>query len=163
MQSAILTLKLKDVNVSNALIYSSVEDVFKKKSTYKEKSTFGNKVYIPGGYVESNDTIYRGNQHIITDFEFKKIQLKAFDDIIILLKDKGITYHLVYVPITKSLYTSISKQLDFESLMNIYGGYHDFNKILSLDTTYFYDRHHLNQKGAKIFNNKLIEELKLSQ
>ncbi|WP_143337075.1 hypothetical protein [Dokdonia pacifica] len=163
IQSVALATKLKDINVSNALIYSSFEDFFNKKSSYKEKNSFASTVYVSGGYVESNDTGYRGNQYIITDFEFKKIQLKAFDEIITLLENKGITYHLVYVPITKPLYTSISKQLDFESLMNIYGGYHDFNKILSLDSTYFYDRHHLNQKGATIFNNKLIEELKLLQ
>ncbi|WP_299215940.1 hypothetical protein [uncultured Dokdonia sp.] len=158
-----LALKVNDINVYNALIYAAFEDITRKKITFKEKPTLGKFTYISGGYVETNTTSYQSNQPIITDFEFNTIQLEAFADMIALVENREIRYHLVYVPITKPLYTSISKHTDFESIMSTYGSYYNFNKTMSLDTIYFYDRHHLNKKGVTVFNDKVIEKLSLSK
>ena len=161
--SVALAFKINDINVYNSLIFSAFEDITRKKNTLKEKPTQNKKMYVPGGYVETSSLDYQGNQAIITDFEFNTLSLEAFADMIALVKDRGIAYHLVYVPVTRPLYTAISRQSDFESMMNRYGGYHDFNKILSLDSTYFYDRHHLNKKGVAIFNETLIKQVLLSK
>ena len=161
--SLALTLKMKDINVLNAVIYSTYEDIFHKKSNYKERLKIKSHSYISGGYVENNTLNFNSNQSIITDFSFKEGQLSAFDDMIKMVKNKGINYYLIYTPITKPLYTSISKSTDFEVLMNKYGNYYNYNEILSLDSTFFYDRHHLNKKGVKVFNEKVILDLKLSK
>lgn len=161
--SIALALKINDINVYNSLLFSAFEDITRQKITSKEKTIQNNNTYIPGGYVENTRLDYRGNQAIITDFEFNTLSLEAFADMIALVKDRGIRYHLVYVPITKPLYRAVSRQSDFESIMATYGGYHDFNKILSLDSTYFYDRHHLNQRGVVVFNDTLIKRVLLSK
>ncbi len=161
--SVALALKINDIHVYNSLIFSAFEDVTRKKITLKEKRTQHKNTYVPGGYVENSSFEYKGNQAIITNFEFNTVPLKAFADMIAFVKDRGIKYHLVYVPVTKPLYDAVSKQSDFESMMATYGGYHDFNKILSLDTTYFYDRHHLNKKGVAVFNDSLIKKVLLSK
>jgi len=161
--SVALALKINDINVYNSLIFSAFEDVIRKKITLKEKPIQNKKMYVSGGYVETSRINYQGNQAIITDFEFNTVSLEAFTDMITLVKDRGIAYHLVYVPVTRPLYTAISRQSDFELVMDRYGGYHDFNKTLSLDSTHFYDRHHLNKKGVAIFNESLIKQVLLSK
>jgi hypothetical protein len=159
LQSIQLMLKTKDVNTYNTLIYSVYEDVLGKKTMFKENLAQRGNTYISGGYVETSNTGYKGDQKNRTDFSFKKIQLKAFDDMIEMVKSKGIKYRLVYVPITTPLYTTISKQYDFDALMNTYGAYYNFNKTQSLDSTFFYDKDHLNKKGVAVFNKKLITDL----
>lgn len=157
--SIALALKINDINVYNSLIFSAFEDFTGKKITSKEKTKHKNNTYISGGYLETNSLEYKGDQAIITDFEFNTISLGAFADMIAFVKDRGITCHFVYVPITKPLYDAVSRQSDFELMMDRYGGYHDFNKILSLDSTHFYDKHHLNKKGVAVFNETLIKHL----
>lgn len=161
LASVKLSLTLNDINVYNALVFSVFEDLTKAKTSFSEKPVIDKKRYISGGYVESTSLSYKGNQVIVTDFDFKNIQLEAFTDMVKLVKHRGIKYHLVYVPITRSLYEAVLRQSDFESIMARYGGYDDYNKMMSLDSTNFYDRHHLNKKGVHVFNQKLIEELNL--
>jgi len=38
------------------------------------------------------------------------------------------------------------------------GNYYNFNEMINLvDTLHFYDSHHLNQKGVRLFNEKIIK------
>ena len=48
--------------------------------------------------------------------------------------------------------------------MSTYSKFYNFNEIIDLnDSLHFFDSHHLNQNGVKIFNNKLIELLDINK
>ena len=77
-----------------------------------------------------------------------------------MLKDRKIELLLVFAPIPKVNYHSYVNKSYFDSAMQTYSTYYNFNEIVSLnDSLHFYDSDHLNQNGVKIFNEKLIELL----
>jgi hypothetical protein len=88
-------------------------------------------------------------------------QLEALEKAIELIKSQGRDIVLVQAPTTATQYGSILNNTMFDSLMSRQGYYKNYNQILALnDSLHFYDSHHLNQAGVKIFNTKFIEDLK---
>lgn len=162
LYSVKMALELKNIKVFNTLIYALSQDLFNNSYIYKEKIKKGRDNYINGGFVEKELCYYENKEK----FNSKQItltppQLKAFKEVLLMLKSNNTKIVLVYAPIVSSNYLSYKNNDYFDSIMNSYGKYYNFNKGLKCnDSMNFFDSHHLNQNGVVLFNNSLLQFLK---
>ena len=156
-----MVCNINNIKVYNTYFYGLINDNLNLNKSFTESKKTKVDSYIEGGYVESKirkikDTTYKTKPWI-----FNEKQFKAFDEILLMLKEKKVRYILVYAPITKALRKSYTNNVYFDSVMNTKGPYYDFNYIQDLkDTEHFYDAHHLNQLGVNIFNHIFLDSLK---
>lgn len=146
----------------NSLIYATIKNAFDSKVTFVEPRIKNNDKYVSGGYVEK-DMNYKQSLEVqaTKKIYLKKEQIELFEECLNFLKSEETNIILVYAPISKTLYSSYENSDMFDSTMERYSEYINFNKILSLnDSIHFYDLDHMNQKGVEIFNKKLIQILK---
>lgn len=165
LHSLLMTLKINNVKTHNAFLYSTARDILRRNETHKEpllkiNELRGDDAYVKGGFVQKEtgfiDMRKIEPEHILVD----KNQLKAFGQIIDELNKREIDIILVYAPISKAMLANFSNKYYYDSLMTTYGEYYNFNEMIELnDTIHFYDRHHLNQVGVELFNDKLMDVL----
>jgi len=158
-----MALKTNNTKTYNTLLYASTRDLLRLNESFEEpiikiNEIRGDDTYIQGGYVHK-ETGFRDMRKITPqNITVGKKQLKAFEQILGKLKERKIDLILVYAPISNAMYSNLSGQPAFDSLMSTYAPYYNFNEIMNLnDSLHFYDRHHLNQAGVDLFNDKLIE------
>lgn len=155
-----MALKTNHAKVYNSLIFGYYSDLFKLNTSFSEPKKKENDLYIPGGFVEKEMLYFKSDESVDKkEWKFNNQQLRNFERILSIIKDKNIPFILVYAPITKSLNKSYTNNSYFDSLMKTYTSeYYNFNHLLTLDDSlHFYDAHHLNQDGVNIFNKKLLE------
>lgn len=161
LYSGEMALKINNIKTYNTLIYGLYRDFFNLNKSYNEPLKRGKDTYIQGGFVESEIAYYnkplpQSKQKIV----FQKNQLEAFEKCLFEIKKRNIEIILVYAPLTHNLYSNYTNNKYFDEKMASYSKYYNFNEIINLtDSLYFYDAHHLNQNGVKIFNAKLIKIL----
>ncbi len=155
-----MTLKINNIKTYNTFLYGSMRDLFILNKSYHEPVMKDNDTYIPGGFVQRDIDYYKPIDFDKTKISINKKQLESFHQIIALLKRKDIDVILVYAPISTAKYKSYSNNLYFDSIMESYSEYYNFNEMIHLnDSTDFYDADHMNQFGVEKFNIKLIEIL----
>jgi hypothetical protein len=155
-----MTFKSKNIKLYNTLVYGIISDILKLNDSHKEDKVRGNDTYFSGGYVERTNSYWTPRKIKSKHIEFKEKQLLAFIEIIELLKSKKIKPLLVFAPVSPSLYESYINIDYFDSVMNSYASYYNFNKTLKLnDSLHFYDNNHMNQRGVDEFTPKIIEIL----
>lgn len=152
-----MALNINKIKTYNTLLYGTLRDLFQLNYDFVEPKQKGQDLYVKNGFVEKKMKYYTSQSHVKNKIILKKNQLKSFEQILNIIKKKNIKLHLVYAPITKNLYSSYANKKSYDSLMASYGKYYNFNEIMNLkDSLHFYDSHHLNQKGVKLFNEKLL-------
>lgn len=157
-----MVLNVNNIKTYNTYFYGLTCDLLNLNRSFIEPVIKRNDKYIYGGYVEKEigyfqPTQFEANEITIALLDY---QLKSFTEIVHLLKSKNILLILVYAPIAKVNYSRYTNNQYFNDLMREYSIYYNFNEIMSLnDSLHFYDSHHLNQEGVKLFNKKLIEIL----
>lgn len=157
-----MSLEINNPKVYNTLAYALVRDFFNLNKDYKEPSHKGQDRYISGGFVEKDLTFYKKEKHPVQKWNFNSEQFAALEDIDSILEAKNIKVFYVYAPITPSLYNSYSNNAEFDSIIQNFGIYYNFNEILTLDDSLnFYDTHHLNQNGVQLFNKSLLDIINL--
>ncbi|MFZ4401905.1 MAG: hypothetical protein ACOYO1_17885 [Bacteroidales bacterium] len=159
-ESIKMFLQQKDIKVFNSLIFRFYKNIFNKNKNDIEDSIKGKDRYITGGYVEREMAYFqhKTNEPHLINLNLKQIQ--SFEDIIDIIHKHKIKLILVQVPITNSIYKSIINNDTINKKMSNYAEYYNFNELIKLDDSlHFYDSHHLNQIGVKVFNAKLIEIL----
>lgn len=153
-----MALNINNVKVYNTLMYGFMSDWFNLNASFVEPAQIGKDKYIPGGYVEREQSYFKYVTHSQSQWKLNEKQFNSFEEILSMIKKRNIKLILVNSPITSSLYNSYTNNNSFDSIMNTYGEYYNFNTILDLnDSLHFYNSHHLNQEGVKIFNSKLLE------
>lgn len=161
-----MAVKTNNVKTYNTMLYATARDVLGTNKSFeepieKENEIRGDDIYIEGGYVQKEISFKDMRKITPQDIVVDKNQIKAFEQILEELDKRNIELTLVYIPISKAMYASLSNKMRYDSLMSTYAKYYNFNEIISLnDSVHFYDRHHLNQTGVDIFNDKLIEIIK---
>lgn len=122
--------------------------------------SFGDE-YIEGGYNRKNKTNYRGlTEFKATTWTPKQEQLDYFEKVLTTLQNKGIPYILVQAPILQEMYAARVDNDNIETYFSSKGTYWNYNDIPEFaDTTLFFDEHHLNEKGVKLFNQYFIQDL----
>ena len=156
-----MILEVNNIKTYNTFIYSLINDFLGSKKAYIEPLKKDGETYIAGGYVEKDVSYYKPSEFEEKEILFNTEQFEAFEEIVSLINSRKINLVLIYAPIPIINYTSYSNNKYFDSIMNTYGNYYNYNEIIHLnDSIHFYDSDHLNQRGVKIFNEELIENLK---
>lgn len=122
--------------------------------------SFGDE-YISGGYNQKIKGQYRGATTFNpTTWNPKQDQLDYFEKVLQTLKNKNIPYILVQAPILQDMYNARTDNAEIEKYFSSKGTYWNYNGNGTFaDTTLFFDEHHLNQSGVKLFNHMFIEDL----
>ena len=156
-----MAFETNSIKTYNTLVYGFTRDFLGLNKDFSEPTTKGDDTYISGGFVEKAMSFYRPKRLENTMLSMLDVQLESFSEIVSLAERNGIELLLVYAPITKDYYNSLTNTTAFDSLMQRNGSYYNFNVSNSLiDSLHFYDVDHLNQSGVEIFNNELIDILK---
>ena len=147
-----------NIKIYNTLIYRYILNVFVKNWANLKVGANKDEVYVKGGYVQKLLSFNKKNQCIPRKIEIKNEQIQAFECIVNRIKNEHIPIIYVFAPIPPSTYRSYTNIADFDSLMQTYGTYFNFNKIMYLnDSVDFYDDNHLNQIGVQKFNTELLD------
>jgi hypothetical protein len=155
--SLAMAFNLNHIKTYNTLVYAYMRDIFNLNKSFEEKLQRDMDTYVSGGYVERELQYFNPTAFPELKIELNDAQWAAFLKNIALIHEKNIEVLFVYAPISPSLYNSYSNNDYFTTLMKSQGTYYNFNEILALnDSLHFYDSHHLNQKGADIFNKELL-------
>jgi hypothetical protein len=160
LESIKMALTLNHLKVYNALIYGLYRDFFIKEVDCSEELSIVGQTYIEGGFVETELLLYEPVEFPERRWALKEEQFEYFERTLLLIEERNIPVIFVQTPSTRSFYTSISNNREFDDRMRTYGVYYNFNEFLELDDElHFYDEDHLNQDGVNIFSEKLIEIL----
>lgn len=152
-----------NIKTVNTAIAGFFKDFTEQDEDFIEDKIKGEDVYISGGYVEKTIKHFSPQEFNKTSNLIKANQLESFSRIVNTMNKKHINLFLVQAPITKLLNSSFINTEEFDSTMQFYSNYYNFNELIELDDSiHFYDSHHMNQNGVSIFNKKIIEILKLS-
>ncbi|PID27770.1 MAG: hypothetical protein CSB55_07585 [Candidatus Cloacimonadota bacterium] len=155
-----MALTINNIKVYNAIIYGFICDFFKLNDNFVEEKAKEKDTYISGGFVEKSMSFYKPGSFAKIEIGIIPYQAASFEKIIEKIKKKNIKLILVYAPITKVRYDSFENSVCIEKITEQYGDYYNFNQLMNLnDSLHFYDSHHLNQTGVKLFNEKVIEIL----
>ncbi|SEL80213.1 hypothetical protein [Parapedobacter koreensis] len=156
-----MAFEVNHIKTYNTLIYGLFRQALKLDRGYKEPKTKSNgDVYIPGGFVQTYETI---NEKELLSFEEENIyrikskQAAAFLAIIQELKDRQIPYLLIQTPILSSRFRSYTNVTEIDSFYKQYGPYINLNHELTLPPSSYYDSHHLNQHGVDTMNAYLFK------
>jgi len=151
-----------DIRVHNYLLSHLLDTFLGLKE--KEASREYRDTYIKNGFVE-REFYYRNDSAMKEmNWHLKKDEFAAFEDILKFAKNSNIEVILVNTPVTSVFYNSYGYNNCFDSIMNGYGKYYNFNKLIKMnDFLDFYDTHHLNQSGILKFNQKFLEIVPLKR
>lgn len=157
-----LAIKSGDIKVMNTLIYGACQEYFRKiRDSYYEPPKKDGDIYISGGFVEKTDYSPWSDSIVIPNktVMIRREQWLAFEHCVKMLKGKSIPYLLVSIPMPKNTYHSIENQDEINEKISSLGNYIDFNTILTLSDTCFYNSDHLSQSGVCLFNDCFIRVL----
>jgi len=160
-----MIVKINNLKVYNTLILGGMRELLNTNDGFSQQIREGTPdyfdTYISGGYVEKNTNRfyntknnYEESEHKIEETinNFKQYQLNAFSQIIKDFSNRNIKYILVVTPVVNNIINN-----NFDYIIQQYGGYYDFNKILDFSDNYFYDANHLRQEGVEIFSTCAAE------
>jgi hypothetical protein len=160
LESIKMALTLNHIKTYNVLIYGLYRDFFIKTIDCSEELSMEIQTYMEGGFVETGLQHYEPVEFPGSRWDFTEEQFEYFENALQLIKQRNIPVIFVQTPVTRSLYTSISNNSEFDDRMRTYGVYYNFNELLELDDElHFYDEDHLNQNGVGIFDTELMEIL----
>ena len=156
-------IRWNNIKTINTAIVGFYRDFLHLDDNFVEPIKKGDDIYIHGGFVERKISYFkppvRSKKKYIS-LNLKTEQINAFKRCVAKIHSKNIKVIFVKAPITKFHYSSYLNTQNFDSLISTQGEYYNFNNILNLeDSLYFFDSHHLNQKGVKVFDEKLIQIL----
>lgn len=156
----LLALENNHLKVYNTLLFK-IFDVFNPQRFTPSLSTENKKdKYIKNGFVE-----YTGENRLFSseeavNYSINQQQVEYFEKNLAILKAKNIPYLLVYAPVSSSYYRKLESVMPFDPWIEGFGPYYNFNHFQELgDSTLYYDKDHLNQKGVKKFNHRLLDLL----
>ncbi|WP_299582208.1 hypothetical protein [Mucilaginibacter sp.] len=153
-----MSFDMNNIALYNSLIFGAFNSIFHLRQ--QKKSDNKGDTYIPGGYVQSYKSLKFKKTRFTQKITISAIQLKAFKKTLEYLKTNNIKYVIVQAPFSKSNYDSYTNNEEIDNLFSGLGEYYNFNKILNLPDSMYYDDSHLNQFGVNIYNKKLLEILR---
>lgn len=158
-----MVMDVHNLKVYNTYMFKLFSEFLELEDEFNEPSINAEDKYIQGGYVEKEIKYFQAKKFTEITWQVNSNQEKAFDRIIQKFNDSGRNFLLVYAPITKDKYSSVLNGEWFDEYFDRFGTYYNFNeKENFVDTLHFYDYHHLNQKGVSLFNEMLIDTLRLN-
>ena len=154
-----MALRTGNMKVANTLIYAFYSQrVLHRPDTFTEDSIISQWAYVPGGYVEVNDTLFHQEETPTTVIVPHPRQMEALRQCLDLLDRRGIPYLLVEVPDTRQLRDSYTNLDEFQRQMRLLGPF-VCDTLHFSDALHFYNPNHLNTDGAAIYNRWFLPVL----
>lgn len=146
------------LKIYNTLVFAKYIEIFNRNAGFRETLARNKQEYIQGGFVEYELSFNKKKQYENQSWDFKKSQIKSFDEVINFLKANNVNFILVQPPLSPAFFHAHLNNEVFDNYMIRHGRYLNFNMMLNLDDSlHFYDATHLNQNGVEIYNQKLLE------
>lgn len=152
-----MAFQIDNLRLYNSMIYFELRQFLgmNKRIPAVRADTVGR--YIGYGYVETTRPFLHVSSLTRTRDIISPAQRGAFDRILSVFKTRGIPYVLVQAPITRDFYDKSINMDEIDSFFASRGTYYNFNKLLHLPDSMFFDDVHLNQKGVEVFDKKLLQ------
>jgi hypothetical protein len=153
-----MSFDINNITLYNTLIFGIFNNTFhfaRQKKSIERADT-----YIPGGYVESYRNLKLTPTRVSQKIQISPVQLAAFRETVAYLKSNHIKYIIAQAPFSKSNYNSYLNNDEIDELFSRMGEYYNFNKLLDLPDSMYFDDSHLNQLGVNIYNAALIRMIK---
>lgn len=145
----------------NTYFFSWPYTAWNYNDTITEKRRVSEDTYFKGGYVEKDFRTFKYIKHRDTIIELCNVQKAVFCLNLRRIRAAGIPVLLVQAPVTKALYQSYLNADEVDKWLALQGEYINFNTNSGLDDSLcFYDPHHLNSDGVKVFNERLLQEIR---
>jgi hypothetical protein len=158
--SLYMAVTLADIRVVNTLIYVWYREIFNRDKDYVESPNSSRDIYVTGGYVERKEMRYKQKAPgCPVRLSFIPRQKAAFEKTVGMIKKKGARLFIVQAPVTKSRRDSYTNHDEIDAYFSSWGTYKNYNEQDFIDTVHFYDPDHLNAKGVRLFNEKIIKDL----
>ena len=156
-----LAIGQNNMKVYNTLLYALIREyLFKEKKIFKEDEVKGNDIYVSGGFVEKEMSYFKHEKYDSLFWTFREQQFMELEKILEVLQEKNIKLFILQAPSTSNKINSYSNNIEFDNRMKKLGAYYNFNEYIELnDSLHFYDAHHLNTDGVKLFNAAVLELL----
>lgn len=155
--------RVGNIKTFNALVYSGERQALGLDRGFKEAAldADGKNRYVPGGFVERIQGRFtpkgKPQKRGTTP---RADQLAAFEAILGKLKEQGRKVVLVQAPISPWQYAGYTDPDAHAARMAALGTYINMNGMAGLvDSTDFYDKNHMNQKGVALFDPALLDSL----
>lgn len=164
-QSTWLAISTGNFKAINTLMVGQTHQWLFSEDDSKELPTTKIDRYIQGGYVERKLMHFSPPESADSvRWNWTDDQLQAFERVLSKFEELEIPYLLVFAPISDYDYTAHTNNAEFDSLMQSYGSYINFNEQLQLnDSLHFYDANHLNQAGVELFNEAVLDVLEVEK
>lgn len=162
MATVKMAAAVNNIKTYNTLLYGLFRQVLGADKTFREDPVSEKDRYVKGGFVEREMEYFHSKNFKPKELKIVPSQLEHLDQTLKYIKERGIEVILVQAPITASAYRSYLNNDEFDSTIESRKlPYWNFNELMQLDDSLdFYDSHHLNQNGVRLFNAKLIQLLK---
>lgn len=156
-----LAFKQNHLKIFNTLIYALYRQfLYDDNNNYSESRKRNNDTYVDGGFLEIELKYYKYKSFEKQKWDYNKDQFESLQKIVYILNKRGIELILVQAPVTSDLYNSYTNNLEFDNEIRKFGNYYNFNELIQLtDSIHFFDFHHVNKKGIKVFNNSILDIL----
>jgi poly-D-alanine transfer protein DltD len=164
-----LALKVKTPTAINSYAYSFFRHLKRDFRNWHENKKSDSDQYIDGGYVEkfrfdSLPPVQEASVPQKLTFIWK--QKRAFFSMLETLQSRNIRVELIQAPVTAHWFSGIANNNEIDQFFGEVSQqfknvrYHNYAQLLARNETgYFYDYHHMNQKGVDLFNSKLLNDL----
>ncbi|MFB0497389.1 hypothetical protein FHW88_004856 [Mucilaginibacter sp. SG538B] len=152
-----LSFKINNIKLYNTLLFGAFNNEFHIKK--QKLSDNQGDTYIPGGYVQSFRHLQFKKTRFKQNVNISATQLEAFKAGLNELRSQQIKFVIIQAPFSRSNYASYQNNDEIDRVFSSLGEYYNFNKILNLPDSMYYDDSHLNQRGVNIYNAKLIDTL----
>ena len=147
-----MALQTGNMKVANTCLYAFYSQRIRHRlDNFVEDSIINLSAYVPGGYVEINDSLFHYSDSPTTTIIPHSRQEKALRPCLSLLNQRCIPYLLVEVPDTRELRASYTNLDEFQRQMSDLGPF-VCDTLPLVDTIHFYNPNHLNTKGTAIYN-----------
>jgi len=157
-----MVLRVKNMLAFNSLIYGATRQLLGVDRSFNEPLLNPPDQYIPGGFVEHDETAADTTATVRTTVGGPKaFQWNAFQRTLALLKVQGVRTVLVEAPTTRPFNTQLhADPSEVDQWLRERPDLLDMNGAAGLvDSIHFYDHDHMSQKGVVLFNNALINTL----
>ena len=154
-----LAINSGNVKLINTLIYGLYQEYFRKiRSNFQARTVIDDDLYVSGGFVEKLNTVSYVSEELapFVVIEISPKQCRAFCNCIQMARDRQIPFVIVRAPLSRFANLSLTNLDEFDEMMSSYGTYVDFNELMQLDDSCYFDANHLNQKGVELFNQRFI-------
>ena len=157
-----LAIESGNIKLINTLVYGIYQEyVCKIRTKTRQKDTIGDDLYVSGGYVEK-----MGHTSFFADDLVEPVsvtidprQLTAFSNCVRMVNDRQLPYIIIKAPLPQSTNANLVGLKEFGEAMCSFGTYLDFNDLMVLDDTCFFDSHHLTESGVELFDSRLIQAM----